>query len=56
MTGKSLILEGLWEFREHLGGALSVTRLSAVGSGIEVHDMDPELIRSSIAGLESLQS
>jgi 3-dehydroquinate synthase len=51
--GKSLILEGLREFREHLGGALCVTLLTAVGSGIEVRDMDPELIRSSIVWLES---
>lgn len=54
--GKSLILEGLREFREHLGGALCVTLLTAVGSGIEVRDMDPALIRSSIAWLESHQS
>jgi 3-dehydroquinate synthase len=54
--GESLILEGLREFREHLGGALCVTLLTAVGSGIEVRDMDPELIRSSIAWLESHQS
>jgi 3-dehydroquinate synthase len=56
MQGKSLILEGLREFREHLGGALCVTLLTAIGSGIEVRDMDPVLIRSSIAWLESLQS
>lgn len=54
-NGKSLILEGLREFREHLGGALCVTLLTAIGSGIEVHDMDPELIRTSIAWLKSHQ-
>ena len=53
--GKSVILEGLREFREHLGGALCVTLLTGVGSGIEVRDMDPDLIRSSIAWLESHQ-
>lgn len=53
--GKSLILEGLREFREHLGGALCVTLLTGVGSGIEVRDMDPNLIRSSIAWLASHQ-
>jgi 3-dehydroquinate synthase len=51
--GKSVILEGLREFREHLGGALCVTLLTAIGSGIEVRDMDPEVIRSSIGWLES---
>jgi 3-dehydroquinate synthase len=54
--GKSIILEGLREFREHLGGALCVTLLTDIGSGIEVRDMDPELIRSSIAWLQSHQS
>jgi 3-dehydroquinate synthase len=53
--GKSVILEGLREFREHLGGALCVTLLTGIGSGIEVRDMDPELIRSSIAWLKSHQ-
>jgi 3-dehydroquinate synthase len=54
--GKSVILEGLREFREHLGGALSVTLLRAVGSGVEVHDMDPQVIADSIAWLQAQQS
>jgi len=53
--GKSAILEGLREFREHLGGALSVTLLTSLGAGVEVRDMDPRTIRSSIAWLESHQ-
>ncbi len=52
---KSPILEGLREFREHLGGALCVTLLTDIGAGIEVRDMDPELIRSAIDWLESRQ-
>jgi 3-dehydroquinate synthase len=56
VEGKSVILEGLREFREHLGGALCVTLLTAVGAGLEVRDMDPELIRASIGWLESHQS
>ncbi|MEI9953755.1 MAG: 3-dehydroquinate synthase [Pseudomonadota bacterium] len=55
VQGKSPILEGLREFREHLGGSLCVTLLSGVGSGIEVREMNPELIRSAIAWLESHQ-
>jgi 3-dehydroquinate synthase len=54
-AGKSVILEGLREFREHLGGALCVTLLTDIGSGVEVRDMDPELIGASIAWLESHQ-
>lgn len=54
--GKSVILEGLREFREHLGGALCITLLTAIGAGVEVRDMDPEAIARSIAWLESHQS
>jgi 3-dehydroquinate synthase len=54
--GKSALLAGLQEFREHLGGALCVTLLTAIGSGIEVHDMDSAAISSSIAWLATHQS
>jgi 3-dehydroquinate synthase len=54
-TGKSVILEGLREFREHLGGALCITLLTGIGAGVEVRDMDPEAIARSIAWLESHQ-
>jgi 3-dehydroquinate synthase len=55
-AGKSVILEGLREFREHLGGALCITLLTAIGAGIEVHDMDPKLIAASIGWLQSHQA
>ena len=54
-AGKSLILEGLQEFREHLGGALSVTLLTSVGKGIEVQDMNLDAISKAIDWLESQQ-
>ena len=34
------LLAGLEEFREHLGGELTVTLLSDIGVGVEVHSMD----------------
>ena len=49
----SAILEGLREFREHLGGALSVTLLTGIGSGVEVRDMDLALISESISWLRA---
>jgi len=33
------VLTGLSEFREHLGGELTITLLKALGEGIEVHSM-----------------
>ena len=34
--GKWLLLDGLEEFREHLGGELTVTLLAGIGRGVEV--------------------
>ena len=38
------LLEGLNEFREHLGGRLTITLLKAIGKGEEVHEMNTDLI------------
>lgn len=38
------ILAGLKEFREHLGGKLCITLLRDIGSGYEVHEMDPHTL------------
>ena len=34
------ILEGLDEFREHLGGELTITLVPEIGKKLEVHEMD----------------
>lgn len=47
-----VILEGLEEFREHLGGQLTVTLVPEIGRKIEVHEMDHAHV---IAALESLR-
>jgi 3-dehydroquinate synthase len=38
------LLDGLTEFREHLGGELTVTLLDDIGHGVEVHEMHPDAI------------
>ncbi len=38
--GDRMILHGLEEFREHLGGELTITLLEGIGRGIEVHSMN----------------
>jgi 3-dehydroquinate synthase len=35
-----LVLKGLEEFREHLGGELAITLLKGIGRGFETHEMD----------------
>ena len=46
-----VILEGLEEFREHLGGELTITLLQGIGEGVEVHAMDKEKILESVEDL-----
>ncbi len=47
--GKLAILEGLRQFREHLGGELCVTLPKGLGAKTEVHEMDEDLIERAVA-------
>jgi len=49
----SHLLQALEEFREHLGGGLTITLLRAIGSGFEVHDMSEPCIADSVKELHS---
>ena len=49
--GQWLILRGLKEFREHLGGELTITLLREIGVGEEVHEMDTGEILRALAWL-----
>ena len=40
--------KGLNEFREHLGGQLTITILQTLGKGIEVHEIDFELVKEAV--------
>jgi 3-dehydroquinate synthase len=52
-AGKLAVLEGLQEFREHLGGEFTVTLLTGLGVGIEVHHLDEALVLEAIDWLET---
>lgn len=52
-SGRLSLLVGLEEFQEHLGGALTITLLRDVGVGVEVHEMDGELVRESLNWLKA---
>ncbi len=54
LQGDNLI-KGLKEFQEHLGGQLTITLLEKLGKGIEVHEMNEELIHQSVDLLQSFQ-
>ena len=48
------VLEGLEEFREHLGGLLTITLLKRIGSRFEVHEMDTDVVLKMIERLKEL--
>lgn len=50
---KSPLLQGLEEFREHLGGKLTITLLDGIGKGVEVHEMDSKLIQEASQWLKN---
>ncbi len=49
--GSLAILEGLREFREHLGGELTITLLADLGRGVEVHEIDEDRMGAAMAWL-----
>jgi len=51
---RSPILLGLQEFREHLGGRLTITLLTAIGKGKEVHEIDWKLVKEAAGRLKRL--
>lgn len=48
------LLTGLEEFRQHLGGRLTITMLENVGEPIDVHEIDSGVMRNSIERLREL--
>jgi 3-dehydroquinate synthase len=45
------LFAGLEEFRQHLGGRLTLTMLRGLGDPVDVHEVDDDLMRRAIAGL-----
>lgn len=50
------VLQGLQEFREHLGGQLTIMLLQKIGVGVEVHHLDETLITEAVGQLQQWQS
>jgi 3-dehydroquinate synthase len=51
--GNLRFLAGLEEFREHLGGRLTITLLKEIGLGVEVHEMSSKKIITAIHKLRT---
>ena len=48
------LFRGLTEFREHLGGELTLMLLQGIGQGVEVHEVDFSLYRQAISILREV--
>ena len=51
---KNQMIRGLKEFREHLGGELTITLLEKIGKGIEVHEIDDETMVRAVTILREM--
>lgn len=51
--GKPVLLAGIEEFREHLGGKLTITLVPSIGEKVEVHEMDESAILRSLEALRT---
>jgi len=56
LAQRDAVLEGLAEFQEHLGGALTITLLGDIGVGVEVDTMDPALVAQAIDWLQAREA
>lgn len=49
-----VLFEGLEEFREHLGGQLTITLLNGIGRPVDVHKIDAQRMSDAISHLASI--
>ena len=50
------VLKGLDDFQEHLGGRLTVMLLKDIGQPFDVHEVRPDLVRTSIAMMKACEA
>ncbi|MED6315175.1 MAG: 3-dehydroquinate synthase, partial [Verrucomicrobiota bacterium] len=55
-SGTLQVIKGLDEFREHLGGDLTITLLRELGQGFEVHEMNIPIVVDAIYELRNRQA
>ncbi len=55
MEDTAALLRGLEEFREHLGGELTISLLRGLGQGVDVHEIDEAAMAAAIDWLASAE-
>jgi 3-dehydroquinate synthase len=48
VRGRPVVFGGIDEFREHLGGELTITMLATIGRGVEVHAIDETIMTRAL--------
>lgn len=56
LDDSAAVLHGLEEFRQHLGGRLTVTMLRDIGDSVNVHEIDADVMSECIAELRDFAS
>ncbi len=52
--GEFEIIKGINDFREHLGGQLTITLPDGIGARVEVHEMNLDLVKQAVADLKMI--
>ena len=56
LADKTVLIDGLEEFRQHLGGELTVTMIDAPGCPLDVHEIDHEAMSEAIDELVEISN
>ena len=56
MRDELALIAGMEEFRQHLGGRLTLTMLAEIGRPVDVHEVDRSLMHQAIQTVRSYQS
>jgi len=51
--GRRIVVSGLDEFREHMGGRLTIPMVRAPGNRVEVHAMDATIVEAALGELKA---
>lgn len=55
LNDRARLMDGLEEFRQHLGGRLTLTMLADVGRPVEIHEVDQEKMFAAIETVKAFQ-
>ena len=56
LSDSDLLFQGLEEFRQHLGGRLTITLLRGVGQPVDVHEIEMNAMREAIAQVQAFST